>query len=87
MLPQIDPAILKSNPQFAKLHTQLCMKFLNLDGSTKNRPSRTEEDDLRQVAIPLLFHIFRDFNADDRPNRTCTPPSEPPCKEPSYAQL
>ncbi|KAI1260869.1 hypothetical protein F5Y18DRAFT_244603 [Xylariaceae sp. FL1019] len=48
MLPPIDSAVLKNNPQFQKLYSSVTTDILNHDASTKHDPTAKQRDDVRQ---------------------------------------
>ena len=51
MIPPIDEAILRNNPDFAALYTTLTTVILNPDGSTKADLGAKERDRVREVRL------------------------------------
>jgi hypothetical protein len=57
MLPPVEDAVLRNNPQFAALYSTLTTTILNPDGSTKNDPAAKERSAIREVRCqPLTKH-------------------------------
>lgn len=52
MLPPIDEAVLKNNPDFAQLYTTLTTVILNPDGSTKSDAGAKERAAVKEVSSP-----------------------------------
>ncbi|KAK4108583.1 hypothetical protein N656DRAFT_761274 [Canariomyces notabilis] len=48
MLPPVEDAVLRNNPQFAALYSTLTTTILNPDGSTKNDPAAKERSAIRE---------------------------------------
>jgi hypothetical protein len=57
MLPPVDDAVLRDNPQFAAMYKQLTTVYLNPDGSTKNDAVAKERQRVREVreATTMIF--------------------------------
>jgi hypothetical protein len=51
MFPPVDEAVLRDNPDFAKLHTHLTTVALNPDGSSKNDPGAKERSNVQDVCL------------------------------------
>lgn len=50
MIPPIDPLVLKTNPEFAKLYSSLTRDVLAEDGSTKNDAATKQRCETRLVS-------------------------------------
>jgi len=49
MLPPVEDAVLRDNPEFASLYNTLTTAILNPNGSTKNDPAAKEREAVREV--------------------------------------
>lgn len=49
MLPPVDDAVLRNNPDFAKLYNTLTTAILNPDGTTRHDPGAKEREAIRKV--------------------------------------
>jgi hypothetical protein len=55
MLPPVDPAVLKQNPNFEVLYKDLCTRKLNPNGSTRDTKKQRVHDEMRRVSRTLKF--------------------------------
>lgn len=51
MIPPVEEAVLRNNPDFAKLYATLTTVILNPDGSTKTDAGAKERACIREVCI------------------------------------
>jgi hypothetical protein len=49
MLPPVDDAVLRDNPEFAAMYKQLTTVYLNPDGSTKDDAAAKERQRVQEV--------------------------------------
>ncbi|RYP05122.1 hypothetical protein DL765_009934 [Monosporascus sp. GIB2] len=52
MLPPLDDAVLKSNPDFERVYRKVTGVLLNPDGSTRNDALAKKREAVREVRIP-----------------------------------
>jgi len=55
MLPPVDPAVLKRNPNFEILYNDLLTRKLNPEGSTRDTKKQRVHDEIRKVGCCILL--------------------------------
>ncbi|OLN86193.1 Uncharacterized protein CCHL11_04170 [Colletotrichum chlorophyti] len=79
MLPPVEEAVLKNNPQFAALHHALTTAILNPDGSTK-RPATKEQVSIQNDLADHRFAAAKDHLLINAISNTAPPEPKPVTK-------